>query len=329
MLQVHPSLACNLTCGHCYSSSGPGARQGVPVDVLTHHVRAAARLGYRVLAVSGGEPLMYPGLADVLRVARDSGMTTAVTTNGTLLRSRRFQEIMDLVDTLAISVDGPEPLHDAIRGPGAFARMVSGLPVLTEGASRFGFIHCLTGASWPHLDWLAEFADSHGASLVQVHPLELEGRAADGMAEMHPEQTALQRAYLATLALSADYPRLSFQFDALLRQQILANPEAVYAGTADVGSAPADLVGVCVIEADGTIVPISFGFGRSYVVGNANTTSLEAAFEDWFGHSGGHSAFRRLCRRVFEDIADDPDDPVVNWHEIVVRRSQEPTLRVH
>src|ERR1039457_6235914 len=61
ILQIHPTLRCNLQCEHCYSSSGPWSREELDLDVVNNVVSDAARMGYGVLSVSGGEPFLYPG----------------------------------------------------------------------------------------------------------------------------------------------------------------------------------------------------------------------------------------------------------------------------
>ncbi|MFC8242074.1 hypothetical protein [Streptomyces chartreusis] len=53
----------------------------LPLALLQQVTREAAGLGYRVVGVSGGEPLLYPELPSLPRTARDVGMRTTVTTN--------------------------------------------------------------------------------------------------------------------------------------------------------------------------------------------------------------------------------------------------------
>ena len=82
VLQIHPSLRCNLRCAHCYSASGPEEDGALSPDLLRTALSDARAEGYNVLGVSGGEPLMYPHLVAVLRHASSLGMITTVTTNG-------------------------------------------------------------------------------------------------------------------------------------------------------------------------------------------------------------------------------------------------------
>jgi MoaA/NifB/PqqE/SkfB family radical SAM enzyme len=90
VLQVHPTRRCNLACAHCYSSSGPTLRKALDVDLLSGCLEDAAALGYRQLAVSGGEPLLYDRLAELLARARALGMLTSVTSNGMLATAERW-----------------------------------------------------------------------------------------------------------------------------------------------------------------------------------------------------------------------------------------------
>jgi len=92
------------------------------LELLSDCLEAASGLGYRQLAVSGGEPLLYGPLPELLARARELGMLTTVTTNGMLLTPRRWDPLAALVDVLAVSIDGTQEEHDLIRRrDGAFA----------------------------------------------------------------------------------------------------------------------------------------------------------------------------------------------------------------
>jgi hypothetical protein len=71
-------------------------------------------------------------------------------------------------------------------------------------------------------------------------------------------------------------------------------------------------------EADGSIVPISYGFARSLALGNVTVEGLQDAFGRWRTTGYPH---RRLCRGLFEEIAARPSEQLVNWHERIVAAS--------
>jgi MoaA/NifB/PqqE/SkfB family radical SAM enzyme len=302
---------------------------GVELDLETvcSAVSDARALGFDVLSVSGGEPFLYPGLPELLAHARSLGMQTTVTTNGTVLTPARLDQVDGLLDGMALSVDGPPGMHDELReAAGAFDRMADGLARVRERGVPFGIIHTLTERSWPHLPWVAAFAAHNGAALLQIHPLELTGRAESRLASSELRRDTLARAYLLCKALEGRYaPELAIQLDLLLRRDIVADPELVYAepgGDELPGRLPADRLGSLVLEADGTLVPISYGFGRDYALGNVRRESLRAAWSAW--ETDGYERFRRLCRCVFEEIAASKAR-LVNWHDVVVARSIAPS----
>src|SRR5450759_5399538 len=202
-LQIHPTLTCNLRCKHCYSSSAPSLRGMLGVDLLCTAVSDAADMGYETVAVSGGEPLLYQELDVLLTHAKRCGMRTTVTTNGTLLNTKRLDKLQSCLDILAISLDGPPDMHNEIRqSPLAFDRLLRGVEHVRSLGLSFGFIHTLTKQSWTHLLWLADFAAQQEASLLQIHPLELSGRAGTLMCKDAPDDDLLTRVYLLILALA-------------------------------------------------------------------------------------------------------------------------------
>ena len=114
-LQVHPGRRCNLQCLHCYSDSGPAVSEQLNIDLLQAAVADAAAIGYKVMSVSGGEPLLYPALGQLLHAAHDAGLVTTVTTNGMLLEQRQLDVLRADNPTMDSSSDrsswrsGPAP----------------------------------------------------------------------------------------------------------------------------------------------------------------------------------------------------------------------------
>src|SRR4051812_15599219 len=128
IVQIHPTRRCNLRCLHCYSSSGPEERDQLDLSLLLPAVDDAAAAGYSVVGVSGGEPLMYRPLKELLAHARMRGMRTTVTTNGMLLDERRVDAIRDVTCVLAVSLDGMPTSHNTMRAnPRAFDVMAGNL----------------------------------------------------------------------------------------------------------------------------------------------------------------------------------------------------------
>ena len=285
-------------------------------------------MGYEVVSFSGGEPFMYDGLDGVIIHAKSCGMTTTVTSNGTLLNLERLRKLEGYLDLMAISLDGPPQIHNELRkSPDAFERMIAGLENVKTLGMKFGFIHTLTKKSWDQLLWIAEFCAEHRASLLQIHPLELIGRAIGAdTGSIAPDDEILARVYLLTLALATKYRNwMAIQFDVFNKEDILEYPELVYASAnrnfcSFDSSKPADLLRILVVEADGSVVPISYGFSKQYELCNVRTQRLYEAWPNYL-EQGGYLAFRKLCKNVLKEIAMPTLLPFFNWYELIISRS--------
>jgi Fe-coproporphyrin III synthase len=283
-------------------------------------------MGYRVVSVSGGEPLMYRELERVLAHATSLGLFTTITTNGYFNEGRRLSRLRGLVNLVAVSLDGPPEIHNAIRGSElAFEKLQRGLEALRGSGIPFGFVHTLTGRNWEHLLWVAEFAAGNGAGLLQIHPLESAGRAAIRMQDQNAGDSILAGVYVLAFALGARYAgRMRVQLDLVHRDLLRDDPGLVYAADQEIQPAdemPAHLLGLLVLEPDGALVPVSYGFGRRYTLCDARQRSLHEAWPEYHQHR--LPAFRKLCRRVWEELTDADGPMLSNWHETIVARSHQ------
>ena len=64
------------------------------------------------------------------------------------------------------------------------------------------------------------------------------------------------------------------------------------------------------IEPDGTVVPLEYGFTRSLALGNLHDARLGDLAERW--RSERLVEFRRVCRRVYDRLTGEPDLPFSN-----------------
>ena len=133
-IQVAGTL-CNLSCTHCFVSSGPGIDRHRLMSRAEVHSRVleALPLGVKEFYFTGGEPFVHPELLEILEDTLAHGPCT-VLTNGTLLTEARIRSLRRLSEgtryslEIRVSLDGASPAeHDRLRGPGAFARALDGL----------------------------------------------------------------------------------------------------------------------------------------------------------------------------------------------------------
>jgi MoaA/NifB/PqqE/SkfB family radical SAM enzyme len=137
---------CNLRCRMCGQWSETGyvrasalTRPAMRLSDWKRVVDEGAAHGLRWLLVRGGEPFLYPGIMELLFYVREKGISLSIDTNGTLLK-HFAADLVRLNDTvLTISVDGPEEIHDAVRGvAGCFRRIEESLAALRDAEQAAG-----------------------------------------------------------------------------------------------------------------------------------------------------------------------------------------------
>jgi MoaA/NifB/PqqE/SkfB family radical SAM enzyme len=139
---------CNMRCDFC----GFWSRGTDPAQELTarEHERIAedlARLGTCLVSLEGGEPLLRPDLADIVRAYARYHLPV-VYTNGWLVDRATTRALFDAGLTQAgVSIDFVDPArHDAHRGQdGAHAKAWDAIDLLREAAPLGGAqVHAMT-----------------------------------------------------------------------------------------------------------------------------------------------------------------------------------------
>jgi MoaA/NifB/PqqE/SkfB family radical SAM enzyme len=138
---------CNLACRMCGQWSGEGymnSRRGNLRDEMgledwRRVVDELADHGIPSLLLRGGEAFLHPDILPLIEYIHRKGIFISIDTNGT--RLARFAE--DLVRIgklhLTVSVDGPEEIHDSVRGvEGTFQKVRQGLAAVAEAEKKSG-----------------------------------------------------------------------------------------------------------------------------------------------------------------------------------------------
>jgi MoaA/NifB/PqqE/SkfB family radical SAM enzyme len=123
-LGIEVTNRCNSFCSHCFVRAAITEYSSLPVGLVKNIISDGHDLNYRHLHITGGEPLLWDGLWEVLDYASDIGYQTIfLNTNGTQMTEdicRRLASYRGLA--ISVSMEGPEALHDRIRGEGSFRR---------------------------------------------------------------------------------------------------------------------------------------------------------------------------------------------------------------
>ncbi len=89
--------------------------------------------------IRGGEPFLFPGIIELIKYVHNKGIFIAIDTNGSMLH-KYAEEIVKIGDIhLTISVDGPEEIHDYVRGvKGNFRKIKENIALLRKHEEALG-----------------------------------------------------------------------------------------------------------------------------------------------------------------------------------------------
>jgi MoaA/NifB/PqqE/SkfB family radical SAM enzyme len=133
--------ACNLRCQMCGQWSKEGymhdkkdrLQQEMGLADWKRLVDEVAAHSVPSILLRGGETFLFPGIVELLEYIAAKDIFIAIDTNGTMLKQYAADVVRVGNIHLTISVDGPEEIHDAVRGvKGCFQRIQEGVALLSE-----------------------------------------------------------------------------------------------------------------------------------------------------------------------------------------------------
>lgn len=165
---------CNLSCVMC--SVWQIKQNGPPYDAVIRMLDDARRLGARRLTPCGAENFMRRDFIDILEYAESIGFEEInVVTNGTLFSTQKLDRLQSLASLhFNISLDGPRPVHDQLRGAGAFDRTVHHFRELTRRGLSFGLSSVLMAQTIDHIEGVIDLACEFGIKTISLQPYQEE-----------------------------------------------------------------------------------------------------------------------------------------------------------
>lgn len=125
--------ACNLKCIHCLNNSGIKQKDELTKEDLLKLIKKLSSLGVQEIRFTGGEPLLFNGIYDLIRFATEEGICTSLGTNGTLVTKEVAKKLKESgLKKVVVSIDGNKKTHDKIRGKKNYQKAMNGLKYLKQ-----------------------------------------------------------------------------------------------------------------------------------------------------------------------------------------------------
>lgn len=103
-INIYVLEACNFRCRQCFSKFG--TKKLLPVEGWKKIIdNCIAGANVAEFNIAGGEPMLYPGLVELVQYIRDKGVKVSLITNGSLMDEEWVKKYAGMFDTIGFSVD--------------------------------------------------------------------------------------------------------------------------------------------------------------------------------------------------------------------------------
>jgi MoaA/NifB/PqqE/SkfB family radical SAM enzyme len=130
-IDFHVTSECNQECPYCW---GPqGFENPVDTSMAVAILEKIAEVGARRIVFTGGDPLLRPDIAELIRRARDLGLEVALSTTGDELTREFLEAEGECIDLISLPLDGSsEAVSCLTKKEGHFAAVMRGLGILRD-----------------------------------------------------------------------------------------------------------------------------------------------------------------------------------------------------
>lgn len=143
LVRIYATSICNANCAMC--DIGTASKKGIdklridteneiPISTIEKLLESPL-LKENKMKFSLGmvEPLIHRDIGKIVGLISSKGHSVAVITNGILLERKAKELIENNLDYVMVSIDGPEHIHDKIRGrKGIYRKAINGIKRLHE-----------------------------------------------------------------------------------------------------------------------------------------------------------------------------------------------------
>jgi radical SAM protein with 4Fe4S-binding SPASM domain len=262
LIQWHLTEKCNLKCLHCYQTgqeqdelSSEEVNDTIEEIIETlNSWRTAYGLDFSPsVNITGGEPFLRKDLFEILASFIDGGFDAYLLTNGILIDSKKASKLSRTgVKGVQVSIEGPEEVHDSIRGKGSFSASLKGIKNLVNADLEVTLNATVSRLNAEHLVSMIGLASGLGVQRLGFSRLVPSGRGRSLTGEML--KPGMVKDLYETVFSIVPENGLEIVTGDPVASQFRNNPEETGLEDIPLGGCAAGVTGLTIMP-DGTVVP--------------------------------------------------------------------------
>ncbi len=276
-VQWHLTERCNLACAHCYQEGRrtdemPLGEIKAAITEIEEMLRAWSDT-YRIdfspsFNITGGEPFLHQDIYEILEELRRRHFEVYLLSNGTLITREKAMLLAWLgIKGVQVSIEGPEEIHDSIRGKGSFASSLNGICRLRDAGIKVSLNVTLSDINAAHFREIIALSSSLGVQSLGFSRLVPSGRGA-ALLDRTLGKERVRELYRSIFSLETGSLRIVTGDP--VASQMSRIDDASDAGSVPLGGCAAAVSGFTILP-DGTITPCR---RLPIPIGNVRTDSL-------------------------------------------------------
>ena len=173
------TLACCFSCKYCGSSGGIRRENELTTEECLQVARQLADAGCRRVSLIGGEVFLRPDWAEIAVALTARSVRVNIITNGFLFTPELIRQMKEAsIESVSVSLDGLQPVHDRFRQEGSFARADRAIQALAAGQIPVSVISTLHSQNAPQLEEFYQFLKTRPIFAWQLQACSPMGNAA-------------------------------------------------------------------------------------------------------------------------------------------------------
>lgn len=160
---------CNLRCRMCQIPFSGNA--GMSTVNLKDLISDAVNLHPSSIVFSGGEPLLRGDIFELISFAGRHKINTCLVSNGTLINDETAGKLASSgIGVVNISIEGPEDIHDFLRGRGNYRKACEALRHLSRHKIETTIAAVVCKYNYKSLPYVMGLAGEFGITTVKFQP---------------------------------------------------------------------------------------------------------------------------------------------------------------
>ena len=175
------TLACCFRCAYCGSNGGKARENELTTAECLDVAQQLCALSCRRVNLIGGEVFLRDDWETIVTALTSRGVRMCIITNGYRMTPQILHALRRAdVESVAVSLDGPQDVHDAFRQKGSFARAFDAIRALAGAGIPVSVITTLRSDNAPYLPQFYETLRQTPIFAWQLQACSPMGSAASG-----------------------------------------------------------------------------------------------------------------------------------------------------